>query len=305
MTNIPTELLRTLVAVVDHKSFTKAAAAVGLTQPAVSTQIKRLQFLLDCEVFDRSTHGIKLTPQGEAVVSYARRMLSINDQIMKIGMVGARSELVIRVGTPSDFVASILPGALARFRERWPEVRFVVRTGYLDALARDLRSSSLDLLVGLSLGKPHDARYAWAQETVWVRGLTTELDPNGPVPLVSHGDACIYHRMAVQALQSAGLDWENVFTGPSMFSLSNAVVAGLGTMAIIRRRANDHGMMVWEDAPLPRLPDVYSGVYVREGGERAAYEQLADEIAESLTAQPPLIVPSLVPAAGKKRTSAA
>ena len=43
-------------------------------------------------------------------------------------------------------------------------------------------------------------------------------------------------------------------------------------------------MMIWEDAPLPKLPDLYRGVYVREGGARAAYEQLADEIAATLQA---------------------
>ncbi len=68
MTNIPTDLLRTLVAVVDLRSFTKAAASLGLTQPAVSAQIKRLQFLLGGDVFDRSVQGISLTPQGEMVV---------------------------------------------------------------------------------------------------------------------------------------------------------------------------------------------------------------------------------------------
>lgn len=55
MTNIPTDLLRTLVAVVDLRSFTKAAAALGVTQPAVSAQIKRLQFLLGGDLFDRSS----------------------------------------------------------------------------------------------------------------------------------------------------------------------------------------------------------------------------------------------------------
>jgi DNA-binding transcriptional LysR family regulator len=304
MTNIPIELLRALVAVVDHQSFTKAAVALGLTQPAVSTQLKRLQFLLGCEVLDRSTHSITLTPQGELIVSYARRLLSINDQIVHIGGAGPRPELAIRVGTPSDYVASILPGTLAHFRERWPDVRFIVRTGYYDALTRDLRSGSLDLMIALSTTRPDDARYTWAQETVWVRGLATELDLSRPVPLVSYGEPCVYHRTAVQALKAAGLDWEDVFTGPSMISLSNAVVAGLGVMAIIRRRTSDYGMVVWEDPPLPKLPDLYGGVYVREGGARAAYEQLADEFAEALN-RPQAGVPKLVPAIGKRRTSAA
>lgn len=283
MTNIPTDLLRTLVAVVDLRSFTKAAASLGVTQPAVSAQIKRLQFLLGGELFDRSSQGISLTPQGEMVVSYARRLLSINDQIVHLGEAGPRPELVIRVGTPSDFIASMLPDVLARFRERWPDVRFIVRTDFYDLLLRDLRSGEVDLYVGLSMNQPPDARHSWVEDVVWVRGATSQLDIERPVPLVSHGERSVYHRLAVTALKAVGLEWEDVFTGPSMNSLNGAVAAGLGVMAVTRRRANDVGMLIWDDAPLPKLPDLYSGIYVREGGARAAYEQLADEIAEAIS----------------------
>ena len=279
MTNIPTDLLRTLVAVVDLRSFTKAAAKLGGTQPAVSAQIKRLQFLLGGDLFDRSVQGISLTPQGELVVSYARRLLSINDQIVHIGDSGSRPELVIRVGTPSEYIASILPGILAQFRERRPDVRFIVRTDFYDPLVRQLRGGDIDLMIGLSMAPPHDARRSRAQEVVWVHSAATRIDRDRPVPLVSYGELCVYHRLAVQALQSAGLDWEDVFTGPSTTSLSSAIDAGLGVMAITRRRAEKVGMLVWEDPPLPKLPDLYSGIYVREGGARAIYEQLADDIA--------------------------
>ena len=84
MTNIPTELLRTLVAVVDLRSFTKAAQSLGVTQPAVSAQIKRLQGLLGTDLLDKSAPGVSLTSAGELVVNYARRLLSINDQILDI-----------------------------------------------------------------------------------------------------------------------------------------------------------------------------------------------------------------------------
>ena len=282
MTNIPTDLLRALVAVVDRRSFTKAAATLGITQPAVSAQIKRLQVLLGCEVFDRSSHDIKLTPQGELVVSHARRLLSLNDQIVHIGGAGPRPELVIRVGTPSDVVASRLPNTLARFRERWPDVRFIVHTDFFDALVRRLHGGELDIFVALSINRPRDARYTWSQEVVWVRGLATEIDPDGPVPLVSYGDPCVYHQVAVHVLKKAGLDWEDVFTGPSMMSLTNAVVAGLGVMPMIRRRASDLGLIAWDNGPLPKMPDLHGGIYVREGGASAVYEELADEIVESL-----------------------
>ena len=69
MLNIPTDLLRTLVAVVDLRSFTKAAQSLGVTQPAVSAQIKRLQSLLGYELLDKSAPG----RQPHAAGRYRRR----------------------------------------------------------------------------------------------------------------------------------------------------------------------------------------------------------------------------------------
>src|SRR5512140_1467181 len=102
MINIPTELLRTLIAVVDLRSFTKAAQSLGVTQPAVSAQIKRLQGLLGSELLDKRAPGVSLTPKGEIVVNEARRMLSINDRLVQLaGPEPAKRTL--RVGMPSDF----------------------------------------------------------------------------------------------------------------------------------------------------------------------------------------------------------
>ncbi len=282
MTNIPTDLLRTLVAVVDLRSFTKAAAFLGVTQPAVSAQIKRLEFLLGSDLFDRGVQGVSLTAYGDAVMTHARRLLSINDQIVTLGVTETKSELVIRIGTPSDFVASYLPDTLARFRSVRPDVRYNVRTDSYDPLIRQLHNGEIDVMIALSMTPPHDARHCTEQEVVWVRSPATRFDPSGPVPLVSYGEKSIYRRLAVQTLRAAGLDWEDVFTANSMHSLNNAVAAGLGVMAITRRRAKQTDMMVWEDAPLPQLQCLYAGIYVREGGARSTYEQLADEISNLL-----------------------
>lgn len=289
MINIPTDLLRTLVAVVDLRSFTKAAASLGITQPAVSAQIKRLQYLLGKDIFDRSAQGICLTPHGEMTVSYARRLLSINDQIMEIGGPGRAAEHLIRIGAPGDFVATILSSTLARFRDRWPGVRFNVRMGVYDPLIRELRQGDIDLVVSLSATRPVDARHSWEEDVVWVRGENTRVDTSQPIPLVSYGEKSLNRHLAITALKGAGLQWEDVFYGPSLLSLSGAVGAGLGVMALARRRIDQFGVLganggslVWDDSALPKLDSVFCGIYIREGSDIEVLEQLADMIWQAL-----------------------
>lgn len=289
MINIPTDLLRTLVAVVDLRSFTKAAASLGVTQPAVSAQIKRLQYLLGKDVFDRSAQGVSLTPHGEMIVSYARRLLSINDQIMELGGSNRLADQVIRIGVPGDFVSSILSHTLARFRDQWSGVRFKVQTGILEPMLRDLRQGDLDLVVSLSAAAPVDARHQWSEECVWVRGEKTGIDLSRPIPLVSYGEGRLNHQLATSALKKAGLEWDEVFVGPSLLSLSGAVASGIGVMALARRRAVQFGLLgwngaslVWDDKSLPVLESMYCGVYVRESAARDMLENLADRIAQVL-----------------------
>src|SRR5438128_1240930 len=133
MTNIPTELLRTLVAVVDLRSFTKAAQSLGVTQPAVSAQIKRLQSLLGSELLDKSAPGVSLTSAGELVVNYARRLLSINDQILDIAGPRAAAK-TIRIGATGDITAAGAAAGIAGVRLSQPDLRFQIYTAKADAL---------------------------------------------------------------------------------------------------------------------------------------------------------------------------
>ena len=118
MTNVPTDLLRTVVTVVDLGSYTRAAAALGVTQPAVSAQIKRLQILLGADLFERSSQGVRLTPPANWWSGVRGACCRSMTKFWIAPMSARRSELVVRIGTPSDFVASVLPETLARFRAR-------------------------------------------------------------------------------------------------------------------------------------------------------------------------------------------
>jgi DNA-binding transcriptional LysR family regulator len=286
MQNIPTDLLRTLVAVVDLRSFTKAAHSLGITQPAVSAQIKRLQTLLGYELLDKSAPGVSLTQRGEIVVGHARRMLAINDEVLQLGG-GGRSGRTLRVGIPGDYSGSRIPATLARFRLRWPDVGFIVTSGTSDTMLRDLNQGDLDVVMAVTDTPPAlDPRHWWTRQAIWVRSDATYIDPAGPVPLVSYGEDCACQRVAVAALRNAGLECNFVFTSVSLVSLAAAVGAGFGVMVMPRGRALRNNLYIWEDPPLPALPQIYCGIYVRGGGDREAAEELADYFDADLRAEP-------------------
>jgi DNA-binding transcriptional LysR family regulator len=287
MTNIPTELLRTLVAVVDLRSFTKAAQSLGVTQPAVSAQIKRLQVLLGSELLDKRAPGVSLTNAGELVVNYARRLLSINDQILDIA--GPRlATKSVRIGSTGDFTASAIALGLKCARARRPELRFEIYNDSIETLLRDLREGDADLATWVSTTGPTlDTRHHWTEPLVWVRAASTTIDPRRPVPLVSYGEDCVFTRNAIGALGQAGLQAELSFTGLSLVGLAGAVMAGFGLLVLPRSRVNIPGLVVWEDPPLPKLPDVFCGIYVREGSDAAEREQIAEGIAATLRPDSP------------------
>lgn len=277
MTNIPTELLRTFVAVVDLRGFTKAAQMLGCTQPAVSAQIKRLQGLLGSELLDKSAPGVVPTERGRAIADCARRLLAINDQIIEIAAVRG-STIPLRIGIPGDFGGALLPAALAQFRRRSPHQAFHVRCDVSERLLRGLQQGDLDLAVTFVQDPRLEPYDRWPERVVWVRGAATVYDAAGPVPLVAQDEECVLTKLSIEALDRAGRDWEMVFTGPSNVSVAGAVAAGLGVSVMVERLVPPE-LTVWRDPPLPPLPEIVCAIYLREGGNRELLEELAKAFA--------------------------
>jgi DNA-binding transcriptional LysR family regulator len=285
ITNIPTDLLRTLIAVADLRSFTKAAQSLGVTQPAVSAQIKRLQFLLGTELFDRRSPGVSLTAQGQAVVDHARRLLLINDQILSVAE-AKPSARRIRIGLPGDLSGPLLPWTLAKFRMRWPDFDFQLFSGGAGPILRDMRQGDTDIVVALSHEAPTDARHSWTDQLVWVRSDATRIDPHGPVSMLAFSNECMCYRAGVAALHQSGREQRLVMTASTVLSLAAGVDAGLGTMVMTRGRVRFTQLSPWENAPLPPLPQLHVGIYVREGADTQPLTELADDLAPLLRPKP-------------------
>jgi DNA-binding transcriptional LysR family regulator len=279
--NIPSELLRTLITVVDLRSFTRAAQTLGVTQPAVSAQIKRLQVLLGVELFDKSAPGVSLTEKGELVVNYARRILAMNDHIL--GLVAPKIPApILRVGIPGDFAGPVLPRALAQFQARASELRFRLRGDSSENLLRDLRQGELDLAIALTAAGPAlDARHFWREEVVWVRGRDTGVESTGPPRVVTMREGGLMHRLTTTILNREARDYDIVFTAFASVGLIAAVSAGLG-VALLPRREVTCEIVICDEPYLPRVSDVYCGLYLREGIDCEKLEELADTLASAL-----------------------
>lgn len=284
MINIPTDLLRTLLAVIDLRSFTRAAQSLGVTQPAVSAQIKRLQMLLGADLFDKSAPGVTLTAKGEVIVNYARRMLALNDQMLDATARGG-SVARLRVGLALDYFEGDALRAIARYRARNPSLRLQICADHSASLLRDLRRDEYDFVVAGSDAEQSEHAYRrWLEQSAWGTASAAVAEGDGPVPLVVVGESSLSRRLSVAALERAGQDYEIIYVGGSFAGLTEAVAAGLGVACWAKRCLIDAGLQVFDSLPrLPKVPDVYGGVHLRDGLDISELSELADMVAAAVS----------------------
>ncbi len=144
--DLQTDLLRTFVAAADTGGYTAAASTVHRSQSAVSLQMKRLEEGIGRRLFKRNGHSMLLTPEGETLLLYARRILQLHDEalaaVVKPDLTGR-----VRLGAPEDYAELLLPKVLSRFADAYPLVLVDVFCESSSELLKTLDHGELDLMV--------------------------------------------------------------------------------------------------------------------------------------------------------------
>jgi DNA-binding transcriptional LysR family regulator len=222
------ELLRSFVSVVDAGGFTRAGERVHRTQSTVSQQIKRLEDMLGRPLLARNGKQATLTEEGERLISYARRILALEQEARDV-VARPVVDGVVRLGIPEDFAAYRLPELLYDFKRARPSLRLDVRCGLSATLQRALDAGELDLaLLKREAGQP-GAIATWPERLQWVtsREHPVDLDQD-PVPLAVAEQGCLYRNQMIHALDAAGRAWHVAYTSPNLHGIQAAVSAGLG-----------------------------------------------------------------------------
>jgi DNA-binding transcriptional LysR family regulator len=115
--------LRYFLAVAETLHFSKAAQMLGIAQPPLSQQIKRLEQLVGHRLFDRTTRGVKLTLAGQLLAERARSTIEkVQDDLAQVRRLGRGEEGTLRVGFSGSVMFTDLPSAIESYRRRYPKV---------------------------------------------------------------------------------------------------------------------------------------------------------------------------------------
>lgn len=140
--------LRHFVALAEHGHFARAAAAVHLSQPALSRSIQALESSLDCRLLDRHSRGISLTTHGQLVLEHAQRLLAgsraLKNAVSQLGNLEAGE---LRLGSGPYPAARLVPHALGRLAQRYPRVRVSLSIANWQELRESLLDDQLELFV--------------------------------------------------------------------------------------------------------------------------------------------------------------
>jgi molybdate transport repressor ModE-like protein len=280
------DLLRTFVAIADNGGFSRAAERVGRTQSTVSLQIKKLEDGLGCRVFEREGGGRggepRLTPEGEILLTYARQVLRLCDEV-RSRVMEPDVEGTVRLGTPEDFATTHLSDVLARFARAHPRVALEVNCDFTVNLLDEFSKGCYDLvLLKREPQGPGGGVGVWRELLVWAASPRLVLNRDDPLPLVLAPVPDVYRKRALASLSTAKRSWRVVFTSPSLSGLQAAVRAGLGLTVLPKAMVPSGFVLLGPEHDLPPLPDAEIVLYRAPGTLSRAAEILAEHIIHSL-----------------------
>ncbi|HEV2674716.1 MAG TPA: LysR substrate-binding domain-containing protein [Aliidongia sp.] len=282
MRNLDTTLVRTFVTAADNASMTAAANALNLTQGAVSQQIRRLEEIFGCDLFERDRRGLRLTPPGERLFGKAKRLLSLNDEIwgdMTKDAVSGR----VRLGVPYDLVGTWLAPVLKAYAEACPQVEISLVCASSPELIGLLAAGEIDLAVIEEPVGPSAGECLAIERLVWVGARGGAAHLKRPLPLSMVSETCAFRPVILASLRDRGFAWRTVFESGTIEATRATVEADLAVTAWLAATVSPDLAILGPESGLPPLPSFAINLHLPPHGAGAAAREFARHIRHDLT----------------------
>src|SRR2546422_1247800 len=239
--------LKTFLAVADERSFSRAAAKVHRTQPAVSQAVRRLEDDLGEQLFDRSSKSGTLTDAGRVLHNYGQRLVRLAEETES-----AMRELRdlrrgrVLIGANEAAVHTLLP-LIVKFRERFPDIAIDVRRVPARQIAVEVQQGSLDFgaltfhpaeqgLLEVPVGSDELVLLVPPSHALAKRKQVTMEEVAGE-PVVAHNDPSPARERVLRLFEQRHIALKMVISLPSLDGIKRAVELKLGVALLPRRCA--------------------------------------------------------------------
>jgi DNA-binding transcriptional LysR family regulator len=285
--NLELHLLRAFVTVADTRHVTKAAAALHLTQPAVSGHVKALEARLQLKLFERTPSGMRLTRAGESLLPHARAVLAAEDHFkISSKRLLSRKAVAARLGTILDPEFLRIGKLLAAILEKHPWIEIELQHGITTWATDKLLKGELDAAFGL--GAIEDPRIAshWLSDvkhvvvypSAWKRRLhKAQWEDLARLPWIYPPKLSPQRRLLVEVFARHGLTPAQVVEADQESTMRSLVAAGLGLSMMredLARAAQAAGKLaMW---PPGRTATTLSFLHAAERGDDPVVATMRD-----------------------------
>jgi DNA-binding transcriptional LysR family regulator len=249
--------LRSLVAVADCGGFHRAAAALHLSQSAVSQHLKKLEAVVGQPVVERSGRGIVFTDVGQKVLRHARTILAAHDTALTD--LGATEQTLLTIGATEHGADVMLPALTSALRERLPDLRLRFRLDRNVTLADSLDRGLVDVAVMLDGAGLDRANASGLVRLQWISARNFIASNRDPLPLVIFSEPCVLREPAFSILEDRRVAYEIAAECSDLSGLYAAVRSGLGVALLPMIGKLPDGLCPAEGLP----PTNYASILVR------------------------------------------
>ncbi len=270
--NFDIDALRTMVVGAELGSFTRAASELGRSQSAISMHIKKLEDRAGKSLFTRHGRGLVPTEAGEQLLSYARKIIALNDEAV-IAMGVGEGETCVKLGLPQDFFDVILPKTVSMFTKQHENVHVDVRAGRNFALEEDVYSGRIDVAIAFfPAGSKGHGELVGEMQTRWIapKGDISSLLEDRKIPLVLYDHPCLFRTNTLKALEQAQRHWRVVLTTPSLAGIWSAIAAKQGLTSRTLYRVSPEVQTLPLDCGLPETDPIEVRLFVSDRASPAA-----------------------------------
>ena len=274
--NLDLDLARTFVAICETGNFSRAAEKVHRSASAISLQVKKLEAMVERELFKRETRRVSLTEDGEVLLGYARRLLKLNDEAMSHFHAPEFSGTV-RLGVPNDTGIIAIPEILKRFADSHPHVDIDVHLGPTYNLRHRVADGEIDVAVFSYDPELDPQPPIHSEPLVWLGARHgTALDKR-PVPMAMAEQGCYWRTMALKALDEADVNYRIAYTSEFCQAQIAAVRADLAIAPLPISVISDDLVHLGPRHGLPELGE-YRMTLAKRDGHGPVEEALAAHV---------------------------